>query len=118
MVVLCTMWGIINPQRGCDSLSTEITPKSNIKVHGSTLQSPYGALRNNMKTYTAWGKTGTLKELVDDSRCVVTYNTVANRIHKHHWGTEKALTTPSRHKPKIATLRQQEVMAVIKLRWV
>lgn len=73
-----------------------------------------------MKMHTVWGKTGTLKDLVNDPRCVVKYHTAANRINKHHWGIEKALTTQVRTKrqDKEIELNYSEVMAVTKMKWL
>jgi hypothetical protein len=52
--------------------------------------------RRNSVFLTAFDETKTMSEWSRDTRCVVAYHTVKQRVHKLGWPVERALTTPSR----------------------
>lgn len=50
--------------------------------------------RNVTKTFTAYGETKPVAEWVDDSRCMVNYVTLIQRIYKsEHWTPEEIIST-------------------------
>jgi len=55
-------------------------------------------LRNtrNNKVLTAWGERKTMVEWSEDSRCVVRYSTVKDRVSRLGWDIERAISTPER----------------------
>jgi hypothetical protein len=51
---------------------------------------------------TAWGATKTIAEWAEDSRCLISYDSLVYRVGKGKWDHERAISTPSRqHKKKL-----------------
>lgn len=69
--------------------------------------------RSNNHTETVWGETKTVAEWSHDSRCVVPYEALLDRLNTCGWGIERALTTPIRKGATGDTrLKRQARMAV------
>lgn len=49
--------------------------------------------------YTAFNETKTLSEWAQDQRCIVSRDTLSDRVRNKHWSLEKALTTPKDTRP-------------------
>lgn len=61
----------------------------------STVQEQQNNRRSNLRM-TAFGETKTLSNWSRDSRCIVSYYVLYDRIHKLGWSLEDALTKPCR----------------------
>ncbi len=49
--------------------------------------------------YTAFNETKTLSEWAQDQRCIVSRDTLSDRVRNKHWSLEEALTTPKATRP-------------------
>lgn len=65
------------------------------------------------KPATAFGETKVLTEWIEDPRCVVNLNTLRTRLKIHRWGTERALTTPTRRRGTLRNQRTKPLPTVV-----
>lgn len=75
-----------------------IDNNGNYKPDNCQWTTPREQLRNTRvnRHITVWGETKTMVEWSEDSRCVVGYRTLKDRISKNGWEPERAFTTPRR----------------------
>lgn len=57
-------------------------------------ESNIGRIPPNVKYFTTFGETKTLKEWVRDPRCLVSFTTLRSRVFGSKWGLEEALIIP------------------------
>lgn len=50
--------------------------------------------RRTSHPLTAFGETKTIRDWIDDPRCLVSYSTLSQRIVKLNWDAERAISTP------------------------
>lgn len=67
-------------------------------IDAMSIPSLYAGTETKNYLYSGFGETKSLKDWFNDHRCVVSYNTLQQRLQVLQWDLETSLTTPSQRK--------------------